>query len=116
MARYEHIAIFQSAYILTLEIYRSVSNFKKEHKYTLGEKLKLICHGMLDLIMIANSEKNKNEYLRKLEYKTETLRIYLRLAFDLKIISAGYLEKTNKQLEEIKKQIGGWQKWASGSN
>ena len=75
--------------------------------------MKLICHEMLDLIMEANSEKNKNPLLNKLEYKTETLRIHLRLAYDLKIISAGYLEKSNKQLEEIKKQVGGWSRWAA---
>ena len=40
MSRYEHIRIFQCAYMLTIEIYKTAGNFNREFKYTLGEKLK----------------------------------------------------------------------------
>ena len=110
--RYSHTPIFQKTYSLTVNIYKTTSNFKKEYKYTLGERLKLICHDLLDLIVVINSTKNKSELLEKLNNKLETLRIYLRLAFDLKVISRGKLGELNKQIEEIGKQIGGWQKWA----
>ena len=112
MARYDHIIIFQKTYVLTVNIYKATGNFKKEYKYTLGEKLKLLCSELLDLIVVVNSAENKLEPLEKLNNKLETLRIHLRLAFDLKAISRGQLGELNRQIEEIGKQIGGWQRWA----
>ena len=44
MSKYSDTPIFQKTYMLTINIYKMVSNFKKEHKYTLGEKLKNISH------------------------------------------------------------------------
>ena len=38
--RYEHTQIFQKIYQLVLTVYKVVSNFKREYKYSLGEKLK----------------------------------------------------------------------------
>ena len=113
MARYDHIPIFQKTYILTVHIYEATGHFKREYKYTLGEKLKLLCNEFLDLIVIGNSEENKLKSIEKLDNKLETLRIHLRLAFDLKVISRGLLGEFNKQIEEIGKQIGGWQRWAA---
>jgi hypothetical protein len=51
MARYEHIKIFQCAYMLTIEIYKTTRNFSREFRFTLGEKLKNISHEILDAIM-----------------------------------------------------------------
>lgn len=111
--RYSHTPIFQATYILTLAIYKASGNFKKEYKFTLGEQLKLLCHNLLDLIVLANITQEKRRELEKLNVRLETLRIYLRLAFDLRAISAGLLGELNRQIEEIGKQIGGWQKWAA---
>ena len=55
MARHEHIPIFQKTYALVLVVYKATENFKKSYKYTLGEKLKITVHELLDLIMKANS-------------------------------------------------------------
>lgn len=111
--RYDHLSIFQATYILTLDVYKATGNFKKEYKYTLGEKLKLLSDDLLDLIILANSQKDKRETIRRLDHALEILRIHLRLAYDLKSISAGLLGEFNKQLESIGKQIGGWQGWAN---
>ena len=65
MSRYEHIRIFQCAYMLTIEIYKTTGNFSREFKYTLGEKLKNAAHDILDAIMRINSlptKKNKNAF------------------------------------------------------
>lgn len=118
MSRFEHTSIFQSAYGLTLEIYKATKNFSKEHKYTLGERLKNITHEILDLVMKTNEAQGKDKLsgITLIDYKKEELRIHLRLAFDLKIISGGQLEIFNKKLEEIGKQLGGWRKWAEKQN
>ncbi len=112
MSKYDHTPIFQKSYILTVHIYRASSNFKREYKYTLGEKLKNLCNELLDLVVEANSAKEKIKFIEKLDKKLETLRIHLTLSYDLKAISPGQMEVLNKQINEIGKQIGGWQKWA----
>ena len=111
MSRYAHIPIFQKTYQLTLIVYKAADNFKKAHKYTLGEKLKNICGELLDLIVAVNGAENKKEPLERLDLKLETLRIHLRLAYDLKIVSPGLLGELNKAIEEIGRQIGGLKKW-----
>ena len=45
MSRYEHIRIFQCAYMLTIEIYKTTGNFSREFKYSLGEKLFISIYG-----------------------------------------------------------------------
>lgn len=113
MSRYEHLPIFQKTYQLTLAIYRATGNFKREYKYTLGEKLKNISGGLLDLIAGVNRLDNKRELLDELDLKLETLRLHLRLAYDLGAISPGLLGVLNKDIGEIGAQIGGWRKWAA---
>lgn len=115
MARYTHIPIFQSTYVLTINIYKAAGNFKREYKYTLGQELKKVCHELLELIVKINAVEDKSGLLKELDNRLETLRIHLRLAFDLKAVSRGLLGEFNKQIEEIGRQIGGWQKWAAKS-
>ena len=114
--RYDHTKIFQSAYILTIEVYRSSSKFSKEHKYTLGEKLKNLCGDMLDLIVAANSASDKFQLLKKLDLQLEKIKIHLRIAFDLKAISIGVFEVLSRHLDEIGRQLGGWRKWTDKQN
>lgn len=115
MARYEHIAIFQSVYVLTLEIYKTTKNFSKEYKYTIGERLKNLAHDLLDLVIKTNNMQGKEKLdgINQIDNKKEELRIHLRLAHDLKLISHGHLGVFNTKIEEIGKQAGGWAKWAN---
>ncbi len=110
--RYEHTQIFQATYKLALTVYQMSSNFKREHKYSLGEKLKDICHEILDLVVLANVSGDKTEILDRLSRKLETLRVHMRLAADLKITGLGHIENANILIEDIGKQIGGWKKWS----
>jgi hypothetical protein len=112
MARYEHIKIFQVAYILTVEIHKVASKFGKKHRYTLGEKIKNLCSDMLDMIVVANAATEKQESLKMIDAQLEKIRIQLRIVYDLRIISAGLLGILNKRIEEVGRQLGGWQKWA----
>ncbi|MDD5072086.1 MAG: four helix bundle protein [Patescibacteria group bacterium] len=111
MSRYLHLPIFQKAYDLNLEIYRTTHNFPREYKYTLGQNIKEIAGNLLDSIVAANSEENKGRYFPLLKTQVEQLRIKIRLSYDLKIINSRRLEFLNRLIEEISKQISGWEKW-----
>lgn len=54
MAQYNHLPIFPLTYQLTLEIHKAVHQFGREHKYTIGQKLKEIVSEVLDFIVLAN--------------------------------------------------------------
>ncbi len=111
MSRHAHLPVFQKGYDLNLEIYRTTHSFPREYKYSLGQKLKEISGELLDLIVIANSKKDKEPYFPEIGIRIERLRIQLRTAYDLKIIESKRLEFLNRLLEEISMQISGWEKW-----
>lgn len=111
MARYLHLSIFQIGYDLNLEIYRTTHNFPREYKYSLGQKIKEISSELLDLIVITNSEENKGPYFSKIKLRIERLRIQIRVAYDLEIIKAKRLEFLNRMIEEISRQVSGWENW-----
>lgn len=112
MAQYNHLPIFQLAYKLTLEIYQTTHQFSREYKYTLGQKLKEISAEFLDFIVVANSQENKLSALKEARLRLERLRIHIRLACDLKIISLKKYESAFRSLEDLSKQLSGWQEWA----
>ena len=111
MSRYLHLPIFQKAYDLNLEIYKTTPNFPREYKYTLGQNIKEIAGNFLDGIVAANSEEDKSKYFPAMKTQVEQLRIKLRLGYDLKIINSRRLEFLNRLIEEISKQVSGWEKW-----
>lgn len=107
MSRYEHIRIFQCAYMLTIEIYKTTGNFSREFKYTLGEKLKNSAHEILDAIMKVNSmsDKEKQKYFPGIDFRKESLRVYLRIAADLIKAHTTPEELVEKVREELGKAL-----------
>ena len=112
MARYEHLPIFQAIYDLILEIHIRVDNFPRIHRYSIGEKIKNISFDLLDLIIKANSVKEKSVYLQEAENVLERLKIYIRLCFDLKILSSKGFEFLIRKMDEIGRQLNKWKEWS----
>lgn len=112
MAQYLHLPVFQRGYDLNLEIYRMTHNFPREYKYTLGQKLKEISAELLDWIVVTNAQENKSPYFSKIKLQIERLRIQVRVAYDIKILNSRRLEFLSRILEDISKQIAGWEKWS----
>ncbi len=112
MSRYNHLPIFQDVYKLTLEIYIATDKFPRKEKYSLGQKLKEITSSLLDLIIIANSKKDKVLTLEKAQLTLERLQIHLRIACDLKILGLKRFENFSRMIENIRKEITGWKKWS----
>lgn len=110
MARYAHLIIFQKAYDLTLRFFRETHEFPRDYKYTLGQKMKETCLDMLDAIIEANGAADKKPSLELASARLERLRIYTRLAYDLKVIGMKKYEVLSKYSNEIGRMIGGWMK------
>lgn len=114
MARYDHLPIFKKSYDLCLEIERQIKDFSRDYKYTIGTEIRELAYEIPALIMIANNQHNKKKYLEELWIKLEKLKLFIRLAFDLKCLkSLKHYEILSGILTEISKQNEGWLKSAN---
>jgi hypothetical protein len=93
-----------------LEIFRFVKNFNKEYKYTVGESLKKETMDLLKLIFRANTKEDKYETLHSAREKIEVIRLIIRLMKDLHQINIKKFVFINKKIENVSKQLTGWQK------
>jgi hypothetical protein len=112
VGRYNHLPIFQAGYKLNLDIYRATEQFSRECKYTLGQKMKELVLEFLIDIVAANQKKDKRKALADAKIILEQIRICVRLAFDLKILGLRRYEYLSRAIEEVSKQLAGWQAWA----
>lgn len=110
MALYNDLPVYKSSYDLLIEIFQFVKNFNKEYKYTVGEKLKNETLEMIMNIYRANSRAEKRGLIQSSRENIEVIRLLLRLTKDLKQIDLNKFVNINKKIEEVSKQLAGWQK------
>lgn len=116
MAQFSHLPIYIKTYEFIKLVYRIVKQFRKEYKYTFGVELEQIIWQILDNIIIANSSLNvyKLEEINKISMLFDRFKIRFRCAYELGLISSKKFGIAQKEMEEIGRMIGGWQKWADG--
>jgi len=110
MAKYDELPVYIASYNLLLTIFRFTKNFSKEYKYTVGESLKKETLELITLIYRSNSKTEKFETLQEAREKIEVIRLLIRLMKDLKQINLEKFVKINKNVENVSKQLTGWQK------
>ena len=110
MGRYNEFPVYKASYDLLLEIFRFTKNISKEFKYTVGESLKKETTKLITLIYRANSKKDKYDVIQEARERIEIIRLFIRLMKDLKQISIKRFVLVNKQIENVSKQLTGWQK------
>ena len=95
---------------MLLGIFRFTKEFSREYKYTVGENLKNETIELIILIYRANSKKDKQETLQRAREHIEVIRLLIRLLKDLQQINLKKYVTINKLVENVSKQITGWQK------
>mgnify|MGYP000958640423 CR=1 FL=1 len=110
MSLHYELPIYKSCYDLLLEIFLFTKNFSKDFKYTVGESIKKETVELLTLIFRANSRTDKHAVLQEAREHIEVIRLLIRLMKDLKQISLKNFVKINQKVEEVSKQLTGWQK------
>jgi len=107
------LPIFQKTYDLIKQIYIYVPKFPKREQYVLGQRIENIAFDFLSLIVEANERKEKKlEILKKASVVLNKLRVFVRLARDLKFLSFGHYEILSKMIDEIGRMLGGWIKYS----
>jgi len=110
MAQYDELPVYKATYDLLLAIFQFTKNFTKEYKYTVGESLKKETIELLTFIYRANSRHQKTDILRSAREQIEVIRLLIRLMKDMQQISLKHFVQVNKQVENVSKQLTGWQK------
>ena len=110
MARYDELPVYKASYDLLLAIFRFTKNFAKEFKYTVGESLKKETIDLITLIYRANSVEKKHAVLQQAREQIEVIRLLIRVMKDLRQISLETFVQVNMAVENVSKQLTGWQK------
>ena len=116
MSDFQHLPIYLKTYQFIKFLYKTVKNFPKQYKYTLGENILGLSWKCLDLTIEANSLPNQKKYQKILELSIvfDKLKVRLRMAQELNLIS----EKLFAHIQiyyakELGEMIGGWLNWAN---
>ena len=95
---------------MLLAIFRFTKDFSKDYKYTVGESIKKETIELLTLIYRANVKRDKNEVLQEARERIEVIRLFIRLMKDMQQISIKQFVQINESVENVSKQLSGWQK------
>ncbi len=95
---------------MLLAIFKFTKDFSKEYKYTVGESLKKETIELLTLIYRANSRHQKDDVLQQAREQIEVIRLLIRVMKDMRQINIEKFVKINEVIENVSKQLTGWQK------
>jgi len=110
LALYSDLPVYKSTYDLLIGIFQFTKDFGKEYKYTIGESLKKETIDLLTLIYRANIKKDKQEVIQEARERIEVIRLFIRVMKDLRQISLKQFVQVNELVEQVSKQLAGWQK------
>jgi len=111
MSNTEGIAIFKKIYDLSLLVYQYVRLFPKSEKFILGERIEHASIDLLEGVIAANQQKEKQASLVEASVKLDVLRIFIRLSKDLRLLDLKKYETLSTHITEIGRMLGGWIKY-----
>jgi hypothetical protein len=82
----------------------------KGFKYTLGERINAVCVELLLSIYRINTAHDKTSFFAHAREQVEYVRLLLRMTKDLKLVTTGNFASLNDLVENISKQMTGWQR------
>jgi hypothetical protein len=115
MALYLTLPVYKASYDLLLNIFQVAKNFPKEYKYSLGQELRQEGVNLIKAIYRINSEEKKIENFFLSRSAVESIRLYLRLSYDLRIINLNKFVMLSEKNELVSKQLSAWKKYYQGS-
>ena len=104
----EQLQIQQKVYDMILYAYPALEQFPKSQKFSLAQDIKKCMDKVLRLVITANKKYTKKTTLQELDVEIAALKVYIRVAADLKYLSFKKYEVWSGMLVEIGKMVGGW--------
>lgn len=101
--------IFVKTYDFLLWLIPLTLKFPKSQRFLLAERLNGMSLDFDDLILTAVMEPARQaELLDAADKQLSTIRLYIRLSFDLRCISLGQYEHATQLMDEIGRLMGAW--------
>ncbi len=110
MSDMKSLIIYQKHYDLMRYSFPIISRFPKNQRYVLGQQIENMMLDIGKMIVHANKLKQKRGKLFEIDIELEKLRMLIRLATDLKMISVARFGHISGKIDEIGKLLGGWLK------
>lgn len=111
MARYEHLPIYKQAMDVAVYFEKTVANFSRYHKYTLGTELRNQSKKIVGQIIKANQMRDKQPLLLELRLMLDELLVSVRLAKEVKAFrNFNSWHYCIEQITQISRQNEGWLK------
>lgn len=106
------IPVIKKVYELYKTFYDYSKLFPKKDRYALGSKCEEYIISTLELLLAASSAQRgeKQIFIKQANIKFDALKIFIRIANDIKIIDTKKYLVLQKYLQEIGRMLGGWQK------
>ena len=117
MSQAETLNIYIDTYQFVKEIYQMTHKFSREYKYCLGEQINKDVLKLLYHIFQANHIKEERiSALCQFMACLDMVRVELRLAHDMKVLSTRQMAHLAQFLDKIVKQAAAWQKYQRTRN
>ncbi|MCD4720896.1 MAG: four helix bundle protein [Desulfobacula sp.] len=84
MARYEHLPVYRKAMELAVYLQNTVRNFSRYNKYTIGTDLRDLSRKVIQLVIRANSARDREKILEQLVETCDMLKSMLVFAMEAK--------------------------------
>lgn len=90
-------------------------NLAKTSRYTLGEKIDTLFLDVIELVYTASflPKEGKLPPLQKATTKTDLLKFFFQIGWEIKALDTGKYIMFSEQLDEIGRMLGGWARQAA---
>ena len=102
------LLIQQKIYDMILYAYPALEQMPKSQKFSLAQDMKHCMDRIMRLTISANKKYTKRTTLQELDVEVAALKIYLRIAYDLRYLPSKKYEVWSGMMVEIGKMVGGW--------
>lgn len=107
--------IFVRTYDFLLWLIPQVNKFPRIHRFGLGERIQRLALDFQDTLVAAgkNSHSTRLDKIRQADIQLEQIRIWMRFARDIKLITLDQYEHAARMIAEIGRLLGAWLKKSS---
>lgn len=102
------VVVFELWMETTCWLFERTTRFPKRLRHTLTARIEQTAIELLELLTTAAWQRDKRATLRAANTTLDRLRVLLRLAHALNVLSHAHYEHAARQMGETGRQIGGW--------
>lgn len=100
----------EATYRFLLWLIPALEQFPRSQKFLLGDRLQTQALAVLDSLIAATYTKDRAAHLRQANLDIERMRFGIRLARDLRHFDVKRYEFAARNLDQIGRMVGGWNK------